>query len=209
MLNSQAYRPATSTESIGLKIGQIFPSLNLKNSKNDTVQLSSLITQKTVIMVQPGASHKGQWDGLSDALEAWKVFLDPSQTEKCVAGCTGHLKGYIDQYFAYKAAGYNVIIIMSDKTAEQLSSLEEEKASPFSLYSLTPESFAELKRLEQPVFKFAEHDYVYRNTWAVTLDMKITHSTDSTKHVAEISAKEAEKFLGELKADTTKLNLND
>jgi peroxiredoxin len=198
-ISCTSYRPAVSANNIGLGISQTFPNLTLINSKNQQKTLQELITQKTVIMVQPGASHPGQWDGRPEALEAWKAFLDPSQMEKCVAGCTGHLKGYTDQYLAYKEAGYNIIVVMSNKTSKELAILEEDKSSPFSLYSLDAESLQALKRLHHPVFKFENKEYVYRNTWAVTQDMEITDSTNSVNHVAEVSANEAVSFLGDLK----------
>ncbi len=210
MLGSTSYKPTVSTEqSIGLQIDQTFPNLQLKSSNNKTVSISELITQKTVIMIQPGASHPGQWDGRAEALEAWKVFTDPTGMKHCVAGCTAHLLGYLQQYFAYKAAGYNVIVVMSNKTSEELEKLEKDKSPPFSLYSFDTESLQELKRLQHPVFKFENKEYVYRNTWAVTLDMKITHSTNSVDHVADISKTEAERFLGELKTPSPTLNLDD
>jgi peroxiredoxin len=202
-----AYRTASSEENVGLKIGQIFPNLSLTNSRNEGyIELHKLITQNTVIMVQPGASHQGQWDGKGDALEAWKAFTDPTGMSKCVAGCTGHLLGYLQQYFAYKNAGYNVIVIMSNKTPAELKSLEDEKGAAFPLYSLNDTSLAELKRLQHPVFKFEAAEYVYRNTWAVTPNMLITHSTNSVNHVADVSKNEAARFLGELIAPVEKLS---
>ncbi len=182
----------------GLSIDEYFPDIEVLTPEGNIVLLSTLITDNTALVFQPGAGHKDQWKDRDAALAKWKLISHPDAADNsvgCAAGCTGQIDNYIKAHAAYKAVFLNPLIIMSNKTAEQLADIKKTKNPPFIICSLTPQSRERLEELGILGFEFENQRYLYRDTYLIEKDRKVLAHFDRSKNLAPVNANEMDETL--------------
>jgi len=115
----------------------IFPTLEVVTIEGNTVTLKSLIKDDTIFVVQPGISHPAQWEGKEDALNAWKAIQG-------VPGCTAQTLKYNALFEKFSGKGYNVVIVVGNKTPQQMHDTVIKNKLKFPIVCLTQDSLHKL-----------------------------------------------------------------
>lgn len=191
---------------IGLDENEIFPNIEVLVPGNDQpVLLSSVFNAENYtafgLFFQPGAGHPGQWTNRDNDLANWKLITHPDAPNTaigCAAGCTGQLDNHILMHPTYKKDKLQQIIIMSNKTSEQLLAIKNAKNPDFIVCGLTPKSREQLQELGYLSMNFQNEEYLYRNTFIVNEKRIVNFHLDRSQDGPALNAKEAERTLTEL-----------
>lgn len=192
--NNNAATTGNTTQKTGLIKDNSFPNLPLLSSDGSTILLHSAIKRKTLIIFQPGTSHTDQWKGRENELALWKTISG-------AAGCTDQLKNWVAQakMDTFPALETDIIIIMSNKTADNLADIIKNREVPFPIYALSPEGLQTLKDAGYACFEFEGNTYPSRSTFLVDSDKCILHVMDRKQDKPEACVNEAERTLEAVK----------
>jgi peroxiredoxin len=199
----QISNDVTKQSAIGLSIDEIFPDIEiLTPGAEQPVLLSTYFkptdTHETALIFQQGASHPGQWTDRDADLARWKLISNPDAGEKsvgCAAGCTGQLDNHIANTDQYQKENVRQIVIMSNKTAEQLQAIQQQKGPRFLICSLTANSREQLQELGFLGMVFDGQEYLYRNTFIIDSKRKISMTLNRSEDLPADNIKEAERTL--------------
>lgn len=179
------------SQAASLEISKTFPNLKLKDSNNRTLGMNEILTETTIVFIQPGASHTDQWKGREANLEEWKKIPG-------AAGCTAQVVDYQKQLKALQDKGFKVIGLLVHKTAEQLADVKKSKDLSYEIYSLTDNAIRKLKESGHPFFTFEDKQYPHRFTFILDANRQITNKFDRRTIAPAQEAQELLKSLNQV-----------
>lgn len=202
---------SNTTVKEGVSENQQFPNVTLRNASDQEVKLHTLLKRKTVIVIQPGASHTDQWKGRDEELKEWKTIPG-------AAGCTDQLKDYVKHFEEFEAEETDIIFILANKSAENLQDIINTKnvkiadtdQVKFQVLALTPSAIAELKKHQYPFFDFPNAQKVKvpfpnRETFLLNEDYSISKVMGRKLDSPELCKDEADRTLAEMGKSKLKL----
>lgn len=137
------------------------------NENGWTYRMDELMRGTQIIVVQPGESSPGQWDGEEGqkALSEWKNIPG-------AAGCGKQNDWYNHFYQTFSNLHHcQILVIMAHKSPKNLCDLKK-KYPNLSFYTLTEKSEDIIKK-HHPCFTFRTKIYPHRFTFIVTNDDRI------------------------------------